>query len=188
MNKKAFKDMVLLIIELAGARGIGATKLNKCLVISDAMYYALHKESYTDAIYIKDKFGPVPNEEAKRIIEQMIDDGSIVAVDKKLNFIIKEKNHTLNQGLKAPRENFTNNDIERITYIVKEVMKMSANKLSDVTHDREYHKTIHKETINLNEIFKWETDNIKYSKEDDEKLGEILKDNFDALNISVQTT
>ena len=189
MDKRAFKNTVLLIIELAGSKGIGAIKLNKCLLIYDAMYYALHKESFTDTIYTKNHFGPVPYNEAKSVIDEMVNCGDILLTKTKWDHNKHENNHTLAHGLKAPRDYFLNDDIERIKSIVDKVMEMSANELSNITHDREYHKTMQNETINLNEIFEWKViDDIEYTKEDDKKLEEILKDNFDDFNTFVRAT
>jgi len=188
MDKRAFKNSVLLIIELAGSKGIGSVKLNKCLLICDAMYFAIHKESFTDAEYTKNHFGPVPYDEAKSVIDEMVASGDILLTKAKWDTNKYEHNHKLAHGLKAPRDYFLNDDIERIKIIVNKVMGMSANELSNITHDREYHKTTQNEIINLKEIFEWKVmDNIEYTEEDDKKLNETLKDNFDNINTSVST-
>jgi len=189
MDKKAFKNTVLLIIELSGPNGIGAVKLNKSLLVCDAMYYALHKESFTNASYVKDHFGPVPDNNAMNIIDKMINEGDIIVTEKKYGNKKIEKNHVLAPGVKVPRDDFSDDDIERISHIVKEVMKMSANELSNTTHDREYHKTYKNDLIDLNEIFEWRVlDNFMYSEDDDNKLEEILRNNLNDISSIVHTT
>jgi uncharacterized phage-associated protein len=187
MDKRVFKNTVLLIIELAGEKGIGAIKLNKCLLINDAMYYALHRVSLTDATYTKDKFGPVPDKEAREIIEQMIKSGDIIVSNKKLTSEKIEKNHTLPPGLRISRESFKDEDINRLSYVVKTVMKMSADELSEVTHDREYKETRNHEEIDLNKIYSWKISDEPLNEDESNIIDEILERELNGHNNFVQT-
>lgn len=62
-EKAKFKALVHYIVWRAGDRpGFGATKLNKVLWFSDARMYMLTGQSITGATYIRQKFGPTPQQ------------------------------------------------------------------------------------------------------------------------------
>jgi hypothetical protein len=180
LNKRVFKNTVLLIIELAGENGIGAVKLNKCLIISDALHQALYKESLTGASYIKHKYGPVLGKEAYNLLQKMIDSNDILVFDEMISPDVYENNHYPGPGVKASRELFTDEQINIVTWAVSTVMNMSARELSDVTHDRSYQKTPMFQEINLDDVYSWKIEE-SYDDADHNRLDEIIGKNLDVL-------
>ena len=62
-DEAKLKALVHYIVWCAGDRpGFGATKLNKILWFSDARLYMLRGEPITGAVYIREKFGPIPHQ------------------------------------------------------------------------------------------------------------------------------
>lgn len=62
-DAQRFKALVHYIIWRTSHRdGFGATKLNKVLWFSDARAYLLHRKPITGATYIREKYGPVPQQ------------------------------------------------------------------------------------------------------------------------------
>ena len=60
-DREKFKRLVHYVIWRANeAPGFGATKLNKVLWYSDAKAFMLHGAPITGAVYIREKYGPVP--------------------------------------------------------------------------------------------------------------------------------
>jgi len=184
IDKKVFKNTVLLIIELAGENGIGAVKLDKCLIICDALYKTLYRESLTGATYIKHKYGPVPGKEAYNIIKDMINSGDIEVFDEMVSPDMHENNHYLCPGLKAPRHTFSDEEIKIISWVVSTIMPMSARQISEISHTHYYHNTPMFNEINLDEICKWM---INDDTDTENKFtGEIPYINFDELNDFMQ--
>jgi hypothetical protein len=60
-DREKFKRLVHYVIWRAGDRdGFGAVKLNKVLWFSDARAFVLRGKPITGAIYVREKYGPVP--------------------------------------------------------------------------------------------------------------------------------
>lgn len=188
INRRVFKDTVLLILELAGEKGIGAVKLNKCLLINDALYNALHGKSLTGTTYIKDKYGPVPDKEARDIISQMIEERDIIISKKKWSPGKEETNHALSPGFKVSKESFEAEEINRLSQVVETIMKMSAEELSKATHDYEYRITKDHEEIDLSEIVSWKIEDASLSDDEYEKAKKTLEENIDEINNMVYST
>jgi len=180
INKKVFRNTVLLIIELAGENGIGSVKLNKCLIICDAVYKALFGESLTGASYIKHKYGPVPGKEAYNIIQEMIASGDIEIFEEMVSPGIKESNHYLCPGLTAPKEVFSDKEIDIISWAVSTIMPMTAQQITEISHDRYYHNTPMFKEINLDDIYSWKIMDDKIAETN--QTGVIPNINFDELN------
>lgn len=79
-NVKKFKEVLLYVLEKAGARpNIGETAIYKLLYFIDFDYYEKFEEQLTGARYIKNHFGPTPVE-FKKITDQMIEKGELEKV------------------------------------------------------------------------------------------------------------
>jgi hypothetical protein len=62
-DREKFKSLVHYIIARAGNKpGFGATKLNKVLWFADARLFMLRGKPITGAAYIREKWGPVPQQ------------------------------------------------------------------------------------------------------------------------------
>jgi hypothetical protein len=184
IDKKTFKNTVLLIVELAGENGIGAVKLDKCLIICDSLHKALFGESLTGATYIKHKYGPVPGKEPYNIIQEMIKSGDIEVFDEMIAPDIHENNHYLCPGLKAPRHTFSDEEINIISWVVSTIMPMSAQQISEISHTHYYHNTPMFNEINLDEICKWKISDDKDTENN--FTGEIPNIDFNELNNIIQ--
>jgi len=182
IDKRAFRNTVLLIIELAGENGIGAVRLNKCLIISDAIHHALHKESLTGASYIKHKYGPVLGKEAYDLLKEMIDSEDIMVFDEMVSPNVCEKNHYLGPGVKASRDLFSEDQVRIISWAVSTAMNMTARELSDTTHDRSYHKTPMFKEIHLGDVYSWKIEDEPLNEEEYNRIEEMLDNNLDELN------
>jgi len=186
IDKKIFRNTVLLIIELAGENGIGAVKLDKCLIISDALHKALYGDSLTGAAYIKHKYGPVPGKEAYNIIQGMIMSGDIEVFNEMVSPGKYENNHYLCPDLKAPKESFSDEEFNIISWVVSTVMPMTAQQISEISHDRYYHNIPMFNEINLDEIYSWKIlDNQIF---ENNLTGEIPNVDFDELNNFIQNS
>jgi len=186
LDKKVFRNAVLLIIELSGENGIGAVKLNKCLIISDALHHALYKESLTGAPYIKHKYGPVLGKEAYDLLQKMIRSEDILVFEEMVSPDVYENNHYPNPDVKASREFFTDKQINIISWAVSTVMNMTARELSDVTHDRSYQKTLMFHEINLDDIYSWK---IEEASADHSRIDKIIGENLGILtSLSAEET
>jgi len=156
INEKIFKNTVFLIIELAGELGIGAIKLNKCLIIIDALHKAFYNESLTEAKYIKHDHGPVPGKEGHGIIQELIRSGDIVVKNEMVSPGKYEHTHRLHAEVKVSRTMFSKEDLDIISWTVSTVMKMTAREISEISHDKYYHNTKKFDEIDLANICKWE--------------------------------
>ena len=155
VDKKIFKNTVLKIIELAGEDGIGAVKLNKCLIICDAVHKALYGDSLTGATYIKHKYGPVPETEADDILQELKTSGDIDIRKKMVSPGIYENTHYLCQGLEVSKKFFSDEEISIITWAVSTIMPMTAQQITEISHNRCYHNTPMLKEINLDDKAKW---------------------------------
>ncbi|MBU3999682.1 DUF4065 domain-containing protein [Patescibacteria group bacterium] len=82
-NLKKFREVLLYILEKAGARpNIGETAIYKLLYFIDFDYYEKFEEQLIGARYIKNHFGPTPVE-FKKITDQMIEKGEIEKIKSK---------------------------------------------------------------------------------------------------------
>ncbi|MDR0502001.1 MAG: SocA family protein [Treponema sp.] len=184
INRQVFKDTLFSIIELAGDTGIGAVKLNKCLIIIDALHKALYGETLTGAIYIKHKFGTVPGREAYNLMQEIIVSGDIEIFDEMVSPGIYEKNHYLRTDLKAPVDSFNDEELELISWTVSTVMSMTAQQISEISHNKCYHDTPMFQEINLDNIFTWK---ILDDQADDNSFERGISEiDFNELNNIVQ--
>jgi len=184
LNEKVFGNTVSLIIDLAGENGIASVRLNKCLIIVDALHQALHRESLTGATYIKHKYGPVLGKEAYDLLQKMIDSEEIMVFEEMISPNVCEINHYLGPGVKASKDSFDEDQIKIISWAVSTVMNMTANQLTDTTHDRSYQKTPMFHEIKLDDVYSWKIEDapLPLTEEEFNNIDEIIKENLDELN------
>ena len=182
INEKVFKDTVLLIIELAGENGIGGVKLNKSLIITDALHNAFYGKSLTGASYIKHRYGPVPGRAAYTIIKKMIDSEDILVFEEMVAPGIHENNHYLNPFLEIPKESFTAEEIDLVSWTVSTVMNMTAQQISAISHDRIYHNTPMFHEIDLDDVCKWEIVEGLWTEEEEARAKRVLESNLEEIN------
>jgi hypothetical protein len=186
INEKVFKNTVFLIIELAGEDGIGGVKLNKSLIITDALHNAIYGKSLTGASYIKHRYGPVPGREAYTLIKRMIDSEDILVFDEMIAPGIYEKNHYLNPFLETSKESFAEDEIAIVSWTVSTVMDMTAQQISAISHDRFYYNIPMFHEINLNDVCKWEIIEGSWSGEKEAIAKKLLESNFEEINRLIQ--
>jgi hypothetical protein len=76
-DREKFKSLVHYIIARAGNKpGFGATKLNKVLWFADARLFMLRGKPITGAAYIREKWGPVP-QQIMPVRDELVREGHI---------------------------------------------------------------------------------------------------------------
>jgi hypothetical protein len=177
VNKEKFENTVLAILK--ASPGLGNIQVRKALCIADAVHNSLHGESITGSRYIKEKFGPVPDNEGYRCLVEMI------LSDKIINDEIYSGCGTENHyyiAIDPDYTIFTDSQINIINYAAKIAREYRASDLSNRTHDDVYNKTPMREEIPLSEICKplvsdYETDSFTdEEKEDIKRFFEINAD------------
>jgi len=106
----------------------GATKLYKVLWFADARHFVLTKKPITGAVYIREKYGPVPKH-GLVAMRQLQAEGAInVSKEGKLTRVV---------ALKEPDTLlFTNDELKIVNYWVERIDKdHTANSISEQSHD-----------------------------------------------------
>jgi hypothetical protein len=106
----------------------GATKLYKVLWFADARQFVLTKKSITDAVYIRQKYGPVPKY-GKLARDQLEKEGAIrISQEDRLTRIV---------ALRAPDTSmFSNEELKTVDYWIEHIDRdHSAKSISDESHD-----------------------------------------------------
>lgn len=130
-NVKKFKEVLLYVLEKAGARPhIGETAIYKLLYFIDFDYYEKFEEQLIGAKYIKNHFGPTPVE-FKKITEQMIKNGEIEK--------IKSKYFQHDQKKYLPRRQadlkiLSAQEIQHIDEVLSRLSWKNATELSNYSH------------------------------------------------------
>jgi hypothetical protein len=148
MNKKKFEDAVLAILTVSP--GLGSIQLRKALCIADAVHYSLHGESITGSRYIKEKFGPVPDNEGYRCILEMAFSDKIVNDEIYSGF--GTENHFYAND--EPETVFTQSQLDIINFAAVTARNFRASELSLKTHDSVYNSTPMRAEIPLSAICK----------------------------------
>jgi hypothetical protein len=123
------KRLIHYVAWKAGKRDwFGATKLYKVLWFADARQFVLTKKSITDAIYIREKYGPVPKHGklARDLLEK---EGAIrISQEDRLVRIV---------ALRPPDTSiFSNDELKTVDYWIEHIDRdHTAKSISDETHD-----------------------------------------------------
>jgi hypothetical protein len=123
------KRLVHYVAWKAGKRDwFGATKLYKVLWFADAREFVLRKKPITGAIYIREKYGPVPKH-AMAVRAQLEKEGAIK--------ITKQGKLTRIVGLTQPDVSmFTAEELQTVDYWIEHIDKVhTAKSISAETHD-----------------------------------------------------
>lgn len=130
-NLKKFKEVLLYILEKAGARpNIGETAIYKLLYFIDFDYYEKFEEQLIGAKYIKNHFGPTPVR-FKEIADKMIADGEIEKVRSK-HFQYEQKKYLPRRS--ADLKVLSAQEIQHIDEVLARLAWKNATELSDYSH------------------------------------------------------
>ncbi|WKZ24645.1 MAG: DUF4065 domain-containing protein [Patescibacteria group bacterium] len=131
-NVKKFTEVLLYILERVGARAnIGETVLYKLLYFIDFDYYEKYEEQLMGATYTRNTYGPTPLE-FKAITERMIKKGEIEKV-KSSYFTYEQKKYLPRR--KADLSVLSAQELEHIDEELNRLAHMSANEISDYSHE-----------------------------------------------------
>jgi hypothetical protein len=148
MNKEKFENTVLAILKVSP--GLGSIQLRKALCIADAVHNSLHGESITGSRYIKEKFGPVPDDDGYRCILEMMFSEKIINDELYSGF--GTENHFYANA--EPETTFTPSQLNIINFAAMTARNFRASELSLRTHDDVYNRTPMRAEIPLSEICK----------------------------------
>jgi hypothetical protein len=148
MDEILLKNTVLAILK--ARPGMGSLQLRKALIIADALHNTLHGKSITGSRYIKHKYGPVPDDEAYLILQQMSFPLHLVEViEEPIGHVTQNSYYPIAE---PDYSVFTRSQIDIINYAAQTAWKYTASRLSDMTHDEIYNETPMGEEIPLNLI------------------------------------
>jgi len=148
MNKEMFENTVLAILKVSP--GLGSIQLRKALCIADAVHNSLHGQGITGSRYIKEKFGPVPDNDGYRCILEMVFSEKIV--NDEIYSGIGTENHFYANA--EPEAIFSPSQLSIINFAAMTARNFRATELSLKTHDDVYNRTPMRAEIPLSEICK----------------------------------
>jgi hypothetical protein len=129
LDLEKLKRLLHYVTWKAGKRDwFGATKLYKVLWFADARQFVLTKKPITGAVYIREKYGPVPKH-AIIALEQLEKEGAIkTSKEDKLTRIV---------ALKPPDLSiFSSEELKTVDYWIDHIDKdHTAKSISDQSHD-----------------------------------------------------
>jgi Antitoxin SocA-like, Panacea domain len=123
------KRLIHYVAWKAGKRDwFGATKLYKVLWFADARQFVLTKKPITDAVYIREKHGPVPKHGLIALME-LEKDGAVRS--------IKEGSLSRTIALRPPDVSmFSADELKTVDYWIEHIDKMhTAKSISEESHD-----------------------------------------------------
>jgi hypothetical protein len=129
IDLEKLKRLIHYVAWKAGARDwFGATKLYKVLWFADARQFVLTKKPITGAVYIREKYGPVPKH-AMIARAQLEKEGAIKSA--------KEGKLTRIVALVAPDVSmFSTDELKTVDYWIEYIDKEhTAKSISEATHD-----------------------------------------------------
>jgi len=148
MNNEMFENTVLAILKVSP--GLGSIQLRKALCIADAVHNSLHGASITGSRYIKEKYGPVPDNAGYRCIVEMMFSEKIIN-DELYSGFGTENHYYANT---EPEMIFTPSQLDIINFAATTARNFRATELSLKTHDDVYNRTPMRAEIPLSEICK----------------------------------
>ena len=147
MDKKIFENTVLAILKVSP--GLGSIQVRKALCIADAVHNSLHGSSITGVKYIKEKLGPVPDDEGFRCLNEMVLSEQVEINEEAVGPYTKNSYYAVS----APDYSvFTRSQIDIINYAARIAYNHSGTDLSFRTHDAVYDGIKMREEIPLNAI------------------------------------
>jgi hypothetical protein len=144
MNQELFENTVLAILK--AAPGLGSIQIRKALCIADAVHNSLHGKGITGVRYIKEKLGPVPDNEGFRCLVEMelaekieVYEETSGLYTKNSYFAVSEPNYAV----------FSRSQIDIIHYGARIASTHTGSDLSFKTHDAVYDSIGMREEIPL---------------------------------------
>jgi hypothetical protein len=142
-----FENTILAILKVSP--GLGSIQIRKAVCIADAVHFSLHGQGITGARYIKEKLGPVPDDEGFRCLNEMIISGKIEINEEPVG------PYTQNSFYAATAPDysvFNRSQIEIINYAARIALSHTGTVLSFMTHDAVYSSIKMREEIPLEAI------------------------------------
>ena len=168
MDKNIFENTVLFILKVQP--GLGSIQIRKALCIADAVHNSLHRKSITGSRYIKEKFGPVPDDEAYRCLLDMAFSDKIIIDEFYAGYgTLSHYYANINPDCSL----FTDSQLDIISYAARTARDYQAGELSRRTHDNVYNNTPLRQEIPLSEICKpvvYEYDTDSFTNEEQEDI------------------
>lgn len=130
-DREKFKRLVHYVVWKAGNRErFGATKLNKVLWYADSQAYVLTGKSITGATYIREKYGPVP-QEFMPAREELVREGKIKVTEPHAKF-----DHTQFRALEPPPSFLSERERQTVDHWISHIDEdHTAASISEQTHD-----------------------------------------------------
>ena len=176
-NLDSFQKVALYIVQ--HSPGLGKTKLNKGLFIADALYYAHYEKSYTGCEYIKEKQGPIPNNECYSKIKNLLNRDILVQQYEDIpNQDYAKHAYYINNSLPNNQienyfSDFDNDFIDILKATIRFISNKSAKQLSDFTHNDVYENAVMRKVIPLEDMVKFVV-NDEYDTKEPENIKELL--------------
>lgn len=131
-NLEKFKEVLLYILNKIGSKpNVGETVIYKLLYFIDFDFYEKYEEQLIGATYIKNRYGPTPIE-FKKIVEKMSKDKEITKIESEYFQYPQTKYLPLR---KADLSKLKANEMEVIDEVLKKLSDMSANQISEHSHN-----------------------------------------------------
>lgn len=176
-----FQKVALSLI--AKSPGLGKVQLNKGLFLFDSIYYAFHKKSYTGCHYIKEAYGPVPENKFYQQLKRLLEKNTEQKIEYKGYY--EKTSFYIQFGAELPIFDEELNKI--LITVVNFISNKTAAELSELTHDEVYKKTKKRAVIPFDQIVQWlidkpeDTDTNVYMKDltsqDETNILQILSSN-----------
>lgn len=145
LNEELFEEVIHSMI-LFNPKGFYMTQLHKFLYFLEFNYLERYEEELLKEEFIKNHFGPT-SKNLKKYLNILIQKGLISSYEdengKEVYFSVKSKDYKFNNKIS-----------EELEKVKKNYSKLSASKLSDLSHkDNPYKVTEDMETINKQAVF-----------------------------------
>lgn len=130
-NMSKFKEVFLYILNKVGAKeNIGETVIYKLLYFIDFDFYEKYEEQIIGATYIKNNFGPTPNE-FQKLVERMIEEGEIERIESKY-YTHPQKKYLPHRA--PDLSQLGANEVKIIDDVLNRLSDMNANQISEYSH------------------------------------------------------
>jgi len=147
MHKEMFENAILAILKVSP--GLGSIQVRKAICIADAVHNSLHGQSITGVRYIKEKLGPVPDDEGFRCLVEMSISRKIEIYEEAIGPFTKNAYYAVSD---PDYSVFSRSQIDIINYAARVAYSHTATDLSFKTHDAVYDRINMREEIPLEAI------------------------------------
>jgi len=147
INHEMFENTILAILKVSP--GLGSIQVRKAVCIADAVHNSLHGQSITGTRYIKEKLGPVPDDEGYRCLVEMAMSGKIEIYEEAIGTYTKNSYYAVTD---PDYSVFNRSQIDIINYASRIAYNHTGTDLSFKTHDKVYDSINMREEIPLEAI------------------------------------